>query len=98
MAIKFFTKSRLSVTFAFKLNFNKISQDFNTLWHVFCYRCQWDNIEMISACRQILSPRFSFGLMTLQSLERWKWVGESIGDREENNRVHTGTHVFFLIS
>lgn len=27
-----------------------------------------------------------FGLMTLQSVERWKWVGESIGDRVENKK------------
>lgn len=34
--------------------------------------------------------------MTLQSVERWNWVGESIGDREENKRERAGTHVFFL--
>ncbi len=43
--------------------------------------------EIISACTDRFSLLFSFfGLMTLQSVERWKWVGESIGDRVENKK------------
>lgn len=40
---------------------------------------------------------FVFGLMTLQSVKRWKWVGKSIRDGEEiRKRESAGTHVIFF--
>ncbi len=56
--------------------------------------------EMISACTDRISPFSFFGLKTLQSVERWTWVGELIGDRVENKkeRESAGTHVIFLSS